>query len=52
MDKFKHIHPIGRRTMAAMVACVDDGVANVTKALKEAGMYDNSVIIVTTDNGE
>ena len=35
-----------------MVACVDEGVGNVTMAMKDAGMYDNSVIIVTTDNGD
>lgn len=34
-----------------MVASLDESVGNITKALKEAGMFSNSVIVFTTDNG-
>lgn len=34
-----------------MVASLDESVGSITKALKEAGMFDNSVIVFTTDNG-
>lgn len=41
----------GRKVFAGMLAAVDEGVANVTAALKSAGMYDSTLFIVTTDNG-
>lgn len=34
-----------------MVASLDVSVGNITRALKTKGMYDNSVIVFTTDNG-
>ena len=34
-----------------MVASLDESVGNITKTLKTAGMFDNSVIVFTTDNG-
>ena len=34
-----------------MVASLDESVGNITKVLKEAGMFNNSVIVFTTDNG-
>lgn len=40
-----------RRTYAAMVASLDESIGNITNALKTAGMFDNSVIVFTTDNG-
>ena len=38
-------------TFAGMVAALDDSVGYVEKALKDAGMLDNCVIVFTTDNG-
>lgn len=35
----------------AMLSVLDDSVANVTAALRDSGMYDNTVLIFTTDNG-
>ena len=34
-----------------MLASLDDAVNKVVRELQSAGMYDNSVILVTTDNG-
>ena len=34
-----------------MVSALDDSVGNITSYLKQAGLYDNSVIVFTTDNG-
>ena len=36
---------------AGMVACLDEGIANVTTALENKGMLDNTLIIFTADNG-
>ena len=40
-----------RRVYLAMLAAVDESVGGVVAALKEAGQYDNTVIVFTTDNG-
>jgi arylsulfatase A-like enzyme len=34
-----------------MVLALDEGIGNITKALKAAGLFDNSIIALTTDNG-
>ena len=40
-----------RRTYCGMVGTVDEGVANVTAALREARVLDSTVVIFTSDNG-
>ena len=40
-----------RKSYVAMVASLDESVGNITKALKRSGLYDNAVIVFTTDNG-
>jgi arylsulfatase A-like enzyme len=40
-----------RRTFAGMVSAMDEGIGNVTNALRAKGMLDNSVIVFSTDNG-
>jgi len=40
-----------RRTFAGMLSCMDEGIGNVTKALRAKHMLDNSVVVFTTDNG-
>ncbi|XP_022100296.1 arylsulfatase I-like [Acanthaster planci] len=50
-DRFPNITDENRRMFAAMVAVMDESVGNVTRALKQAGLFNNSVIIFSTDNG-
>jgi arylsulfatase B len=40
-----------RRDFSAMVSAVDSAVANITAALKAAGLWDNSVLWWASDNG-
>ena len=41
----------GRQTMAAMVSCVSEGTGNVSRALKAAGMWEDSLFVWAADNG-
>lgn len=40
-----------RKIYGGMVTAVDEGIKNVTDALKEKGLYNDTLIIFTTDNG-
>jgi arylsulfatase A-like enzyme len=40
-----------RKTYAGMLSCADEGIANVTAALKRQNMWKDTIMIVTTDNG-
>jgi arylsulfatase len=40
-----------RATRAAMVSLFDEHVGQIVKKLKEAGVYDNTIIIISSDNG-
>lgn len=51
VDRFAHVQDRSRRVYAAMVAKLDEGLGNVTQALRDAGLYDDSVIVFSTDNG-
>jgi arylsulfatase A-like enzyme len=47
----EHIPSLKRRTFAGMVTGMDRNVGHVVQALKERGMYDNTVIWFLADNG-
>jgi len=40
-----------RRTFCAMMAQLDEGIGNVTASLKAHGMWEDTVVVFTSDNG-
>ncbi|XP_076441945.1 arylsulfatase B-like [Babylonia areolata] len=46
-----HITDKDRRIKCGMIAAMDDAVNNVTQALKDRGLFDNTFIIFSSDNG-
>ncbi|MFH5186286.1 sulfatase-like hydrolase/transferase [Paenibacillus sp. TAB 01] len=50
IDRFPELSP-DRRIMAAMIAAVDDGIGDIVAALKRKGIYENTVIFFSSDNG-
>jgi len=51
MDRFKHIENKKRKTYAAMVSAVDDGVGLVLDKLESLGIDDNTLVVFLSDNG-
>ncbi|WP_244477660.1 MULTISPECIES: arylsulfatase [unclassified Rhizobium] len=51
LDRFKHIEDENRRTYAAMISVMDDGIGRVVAALDENGMRENTIIVFHSDNG-
>lgn len=51
LDRYDHIEQNSRKTYAAMVSAVDDGVGDIISKLKEKGIYDNTIIYFLSDNG-
>ena len=51
IDKYKHIKNKQRRTYAAMIDEMDQGIGMVVDALKECGKFDNTLIFFLSDNG-
>lgn len=51
LDRFKHIEDPLRRTYAAMVSAVDDGVGRVLKTLDELNLAENTLVFFLSDNG-
>jgi arylsulfatase I/J len=50
-DRFKFIEFDHRRVYHAMVSFLDDQLGNITNAMKNLGMWDNTLMILTSDNG-
>ena len=34
-----------------MVSCLDEGIGNITATLKSTGLYENTVLVLSNDNG-
>jgi len=46
-----HIADLGRRQFAGMMSSLDEALPQIVAALKEKQMWENTILIVTTDNG-
>ncbi|MCG8580235.1 MAG: sulfatase-like hydrolase/transferase [Bacteroidales bacterium] len=51
LGRFNHIEDKKRRTYAAMVSAVDDGVGLVLNKLEELDIDDNTIVFFLSDNG-
>ncbi|MEM8494820.1 MAG: sulfatase-like hydrolase/transferase [Planctomycetota bacterium] len=51
LARFSHIENEKRRTYAAMVASVDDGVGRVLDKLDEHGLAEDTLVVFLSDNG-
>jgi len=50
-EKFSHIDDPDRRANAAMIALMDEAVGNITQHLKVRGMWENTLVLWSSDNG-
>ena len=51
LKQYKKIKDHNRRVFAAMVSCMDEAVGNVTRALRKRGLWEDTVLIFSSDNG-
>lgn len=51
LERFPDISDKKRKTYAAMVSAVDDGVGRVLVALKKHGLEENTLVVFMSDNG-
>jgi arylsulfatase A-like enzyme len=51
LDRYPNIQDKRRRTYAAMLAAMDDGIGAVLKALRDAGIEDDTLVVFLSDNG-
>lgn len=51
LNRFSHIKDINRRTYAAMISAVDDGVGRVLAELDRKGLSEDTIIFFLSDNG-
>lgn len=51
LTRFSHIADEKRRTYAAMVSAVDDGVKNILNTLKDLKLEEHTIVFFLSDNG-
>jgi len=51
LSRFSHIKDVRRRTYAAMVSAVDDGVGKILNELRRRGLEKHTLIFFLSDNG-
>ena len=51
LERFTHIDNKKRKTYAAMVSSVDDGVGNLLDKLAELDIHENTIVFFLSDNG-
>ena len=51
VDMYRSVQNEDRRVFLGMVTAMDDAVGVVIRSLKQAGMFDNTIIIFFSDNG-
>ena len=51
LNRFSHMSEGKRKTYAAMVSAVDDGVGQVLSKLEELDIMDNTIVVFLSDNG-
>jgi arylsulfatase A-like enzyme len=51
LNRFSHITNPKRKTYAAMVSAVDDGVGLILDKLNQLGLTENTIVIFLSDNG-
>ena len=51
LSRFDYIKDPKRKTYAAMVSAVDDGVGQILKTLKKSGIEENTIVVFLSDNG-
>ncbi|XP_053375357.1 arylsulfatase B-like [Mercenaria mercenaria] len=51
LEQYENVNNSKRKTYAGMVSCMDEGIGEIVESLKQRGMWNNTVLIFTTDNG-
>ena len=51
LEKFLFINNTARRNYAAMTHYVDEAIGNVTRALQAAGLWETTLLVISSDNG-
>ena len=51
LDRYKHLPEGRKRTLAAMITCMDDGIGRILAAIDRAGIKQNTLVWFFSDNG-